>query len=55
MARRKSTKTEIMDYPYTPERQLEVKSGWCMTSHHDSCRHEFNHGKCGCDCHKAII
>jgi hypothetical protein len=49
MARRK--KEDLLSYPYTPERQLEHPSGWCMTSDHAGCRYQFNHGKCGCTCH----
>ena len=41
----------MLAYPYTPERQLETPSGWCITGHHDGCRYQFNHGKCGCACH----
>ena len=36
----------------TPDRQLEHPSGWCMTNHHKGCKYQFDHGKCGCDCHK---
>lgn len=36
----------------TPDRQLSHPSGWCMTGHHDGCRYQFSHGKCGCECHK---
>lgn len=49
MARRK--KEDLLSYPYTPEKQLEHPSGWCMTSDHAGCRYQFNHGKCGCNCH----
>jgi hypothetical protein len=49
MARRK--KEDLHSFPYTPERQLEHPSGWCMTSDHTGCRYQFNHGKCGCICH----
>ena len=52
MARRKSTKTEIMDYPYTPNRQLDVPSGWCITSDHNLCKYSFSFGMCGCNCHR---
>lgn len=55
MAGRKSAKSEMMEYPYTPEKQLDGKSGWCMTNDHDGCRYQFNHGKCGCNCHKEKI
>lgn len=37
----------------TPERQLTHGSGWCMTGHHDGCKYQFDHGKCGCSCHKG--
>ncbi len=36
----------------TPERQLEGPSGFCITEHHENCPYQFNHGKCGCICHK---
>lgn len=36
----------------TPERQLESKSGFCITADHKLCPHQFSFGKCGCDCHK---
>lgn len=36
----------------TPERQLESPSGFCITEHHENCPHQFNHGICGCICHK---
>jgi hypothetical protein len=49
MARRK--KEDLFSYPYTPEKQLEHPSGWCMTSDHAGCKYQFNHGKCGCTCH----
>jgi len=52
MARRNSRKeSDYLAYPHTPERQLESSSGWCMTDYHEECRHQFNHGKCGCTCH----
>ena len=52
MARRRNKKQEeYLTYPHTPERQLTTPSGWCMTDYHDTCPHQFNHGKCGCDCH----
>lgn len=50
MARRK--KEESYAPEPTPDRQLESKSGWCMTGHHKDCRYQFSHGKCGCNCHK---
>ena len=54
MARRQNKKQEdYLAYPYTPDRQLETPSGWCMTDYHDGCPQQFNHGKCGCDCHSA--
>jgi hypothetical protein len=40
------------DTPATPDRQLESKSGWCITADHKQCPHQFSFGKCGCDCHK---
>lgn len=51
MARRKKDNDFLM-YPYTPEKQNEFPSGWCMTGHHDGCKYQFDHGKCGCNCHK---
>lgn len=45
-------KDEAIDYPYTPERQLDTPSGWCITKEHDKCPYQFSHGKCGCKCHK---
>lgn len=39
----------------TPDRQLNGPSGWCMTGHHDGCKYQFDHGKCGCNCHKEKI
>ena len=50
MARAKKI-AEYLSYPYTPEKQLEHSSGWCMTSDHNGCKYQFNHGKCGCTCH----
>ena len=35
----------------TPDKQMEHGSGWCITGYHDGCRYQFNHGKCGCECH----
>lgn len=52
MARRRSKKEQdFLTYPYTPDRQLEHPSGWCMTNDHDGCKYQFDHGKCGCKCH----
>ena len=48
---RLTQKKDIATSPYTPERQLEQPSGWCMTKDHDGCRYQFDHGKCGCTCH----
>jgi hypothetical protein len=50
MARTKKI-AEYLSYPYTPEKQLETSSGWCMTNHHDGCKYQFDHGRCGCTCH----
>jgi hypothetical protein len=50
MARRREKK-DLLTSPYTPERQLEQPSGWCMTKDHNGCRYQFDHGKCGCKCH----
>lgn len=50
MARRRNLKDLLTPDP-TPDKQLAHPSGWCMTGHHDDCRYQFNHGKCGCDCH----
>ena len=50
MARRK-IKNDPREHIPTPERQLEHPSGWCMTGHHEGCRYQFDHGKCGCECH----
>lgn len=38
----------------TPDRQLEHPSGWCMTSDHEGCKYRFDHGKCGCICHRDV-
>lgn len=51
MVRRRATKDLLTPIP-TPERQLEVPSGFCITEHHNNCPYQFNHGKCGCICHK---
>lgn len=53
MARLKQKK-DLATSPYTPERQLEQPSGWCMTQDHNGCRYQFDHGKCGCKCHTEI-
>lgn len=47
-------KNKVEDYrpQPDPERQLESKSGWCMTGHHKECKYQFTCGKCGCSCHK---
>ena len=50
MARRKKD-NDFLVYPYTPEKQNEFPSGWCMTGDHKGCRYQFDHGKCGCKCH----
>ena len=50
MARRRK-KEDLLKYPYEPERQLDFPSGFCMTNYHDNCPYQFDHGKCGCDCH----
>lgn len=52
MVRRRNKKMDdYLNYPYTPDRQLETPSGWCMTNHHNGCKHQFDSGKCGCKCH----
>jgi hypothetical protein len=52
MVRKNSRKeSDYLSYQHTPNRQLEHPSGWCMTSDHDGCKYQFNHGKCGCTCH----
>jgi hypothetical protein len=50
MARRRNLKDLLTPEP-TPDKQLDHPSGWCMTDSHDDCKYQFNHGKCGCDCH----
>ena len=50
MARRR-IKNDPREYIPTPDRQLEHPSGWCMTNDHAGCKYQFDHGKCGCDCH----
>jgi hypothetical protein len=45
-------KEESFVPPPTPERQLSSSSGWCITSDHTECKYQFNHGRCGCNCHK---
>jgi hypothetical protein len=54
MARRgrRSLKDLLTPDP-TPDRQLEHPSGWCMTLTHELCPYQFDHGKCGCECHVA--
>lgn len=49
MARRKSIFDSTI--PYTPEKQLETNSGWCITKDHERCPYQFTFGKCGCSCH----
>jgi len=47
-------KDKDLDYRViTPDRQLLSSSGYCMTSHHNNCPHQFDYGKCGCSCHKS--
>lgn len=50
MARRR-IKNDPREYIPTPEKQLEHPSGWCMTNDHAICKYQFDHGKCGCNCH----
>lgn len=50
MARRRNLKDLLTPEP-TPDKQLTHPSGWCMTMTHEFCPYQFNHGKCGCDCH----
>lgn len=52
MAPRRRKLKDLLTPEPTPDKQLEHKSGWCMTGHHDGCKYQFDHGKCGCDCHK---
>jgi hypothetical protein len=51
MARVSSREKDYTSYPFTPEKQMEQPSGWCMTQDHEGCKYQFNHGKCGCTCH----
>ena len=51
MGRHRNIKDLLTPTP-TPEKQLEMPSGFCITEHHENCPHQFNHGKCGCNCHK---
>ena len=53
MAHRRTKKDDPREYIPTPDKQLEHKSGWCMTGHHSGCKYQFDHGKCGCECHKT--
>lgn len=48
MVRRKD---KDIDYPDKSHVQLKSSSGYCMTKDHGGCKYQFNHGKCGCDCH----
>ena len=49
-------KKDEKNYPDpTPDKELTQPSGWCITDHHSNCRYEFDHGKCGCKCHKQGI
>lgn len=50
MAKR-SNKEDFVKYPYDPERQLKHPSGFCMTNYHQNCKYQFDHGRCGCECH----
>lgn len=36
----------------TPDRQFEIKFGWCSDGLHNKCKYQIPYGKCGCDCHK---
>jgi hypothetical protein len=54
MARPRKPKGELTGSPNTPDRQLTLPSGFCMTGHHDDCPLQFSHGKCGCKCHTNI-
>jgi hypothetical protein len=47
---RRSKKSDTEFIP-TPDRQMEMPSGFCMTGHHHDCKYTFISGKCGCDCH----
>lgn len=48
--RRRNIKDLLVPEP-TPDRKLTHPSGWCMTNYHNECKYQFDHGKCGCDCH----
>ncbi len=50
MVARRSKKSDTEFIP-TPDRQMEMPSGFCMTGHHHDCKYIFISGKCGCDCH----
>lgn len=52
MGRQRKVKDLTTPIP-TPERQLNGPSGFCITGHHGTCKYQFNHGKCGCKCHKS--
>jgi len=54
MARPRKPKGELTGSPYTPDRQLTMPSGFCITGHHEDCLVKFNHGICGCKCHTKI-
>ena len=47
-------KESATDFIPTPDRQMEIPSGFCITGHHDDCKYIFIAGKCGCDCHTQI-
>jgi hypothetical protein len=51
MARKRATAQNERPDP-TPDRQLNVKFGWCADSLHDKCKYQIPYGKCGCECHK---
>lgn len=51
MARRRRNIKDLLTPDPTPDRQLTHPSGWCMTLSHEFCPYQFNHGKCGCECH----
>lgn len=50
-ARKRRVKDDPSRFIPTPDRQLEHPSGFCITGHHNNCKYQFDHGKCGCDCH----
>ncbi len=50
MVARRSKKSDTEFIP-TPDRQMEMPSGFCMTGHHHDCKYIFISGKCGCECH----